>query len=60
MIDEDTTPLGPHWWDEFNVPRRQPVARTSRPRWPLILGALMLIGLAVVFTYPTIPALTGN
>lgn len=59
-MDDDTTPLGPHWWDEFNAPRSQPVARTPRPRWPLIFGALLLVSLLVVFTYPSIPSLTGN
>lgn len=65
--DEDTlpfaTPVGPDWWDVFtdSTPGpRQPVARTPRPRWPLILGALLLIGLAVLFTAPALPPLTGN
>lgn len=68
MIDDEdtlpfTTPVGPDWWDVFtdSTPaRHQPVARTPRPRWPLILGALLLIGLAVLFTAPVLPPLTGN
>ena len=60
MIDDDTTPLGPHWWDEFNTPRRQPVVKTPRPRWPILLGALMIVGLVVLFTVPAFPSLTGN
>jgi hypothetical protein len=58
----DDGPLGPHWWDEFNTPTptRQPVARTPRPRWPLILGSLLLIGLTVLISYPSFPPLTGN
>lgn len=60
--DEDTTPLGPHWWDVFADPtlRRQPVVKTPRPRWPIILGALLLIGLVTVLTYPVFPSSTGN
>lgn len=64
MMNDDTTPLGPHWWDQFSDPtprhRRHRVARTPRPRWPLILGALLLIALTAVFTYPVFPSLTGN
>lgn len=69
MIDEEDTlpfpfitPVGRDWWDVFtdSTPDpRQPVARTPRPRWPLILGALLLIGLAALITYPALP-LNGN
>lgn len=61
MTDDDTTPLGPHWWDQFADPTdRQPVVTPPRPRWPLILGGLLLVGLAMIFTAPSFSSLTGN
>lgn len=65
MIEDDDTiphhePVGPHWWDVFNEPRPSAVATTRRPRWPLIVGALVLIGLAIILAYPVSTPLNGN
>lgn len=50
----------PHWWDEFNAPRSTPPEKPRRPRWPLIVGAMVLIGLSIVLAYPPALPLSGN